>query len=96
MSATPTILIISVFSPSGYEPGSDPAFCGILSTVIMNGKRVDADYPFIAGYEAWNYLAFAVLPILFISTLCQNRRIKKLEKKVSASVSQKVVQSHGL
>lgn len=53
--------------------------------MIVDGKRVDADYPIIAGYLGWNYLAFVVLPVLFISTLCQNRRVKKLEKKVLAS-----------
>lgn len=67
---------------TGYEPGSDPAFCGILSTVVINGERVDADYPILAGYEAWNYLAFIILPVLFLSTMCQNRRINKIDQKV--------------
>ena len=66
----------------GFEPGSDPAFCSILSTVVMDGKRVDADYPILAGNLAWNYLAFVVLPILFISTLCRNRQLEKMETKV--------------
>jgi hypothetical protein len=55
--------------------------------VPVDGERVDADYPFIAGYEGWNYLAFLLLPVLFISTLCQNRRIKKIEEKVHNSVA---------
>lgn len=74
-------VILDLFN-AGYEPGSDPAFCGILSTVVVHGERVDADYPILAGYEGWNYMAFVLLPILFISTTCQNRHIEKNKKKV--------------
>ena len=77
------IPVLKDIFPQGYEPGSDPAFCGILSTVEENGERVDADYPILAGYEGWNYLAFFVLPFLFTFTICQNRRIEKIEKKVT-------------
>lgn len=68
---------------TGYEPKTDPAFCGILSTVVVNGKRVDADYPILAGYEGWRYLAFVILPFLFISTLCRSKQIERIEKMVS-------------
>ena len=49
----------------------------------VNGKRVDADYPILAGHAGWKYLAFVLLPVLFICTLCQNWRIEKIEKMVS-------------
>ncbi len=69
----------------GFEPGGDPAFCGILSTVVVDDKDVDADYPILAGYEGWTYLAFIVLPMLFLPTIFQDKRIKRIEKKVNVS-----------
>ena len=65
----------------GYEAGTDPAFCGIISTLVENNTRVDADYPILAGYEIWNYLAFVVLPVLFIIIIVEDRKNKRLEKE---------------
>ena len=70
----------------GFQPGGDPAFCGILGTVTVNStetKRIV--YPIIIGYEVWNYLAFLVLPVLYVSVRCKIRMAAKLERKVSSS-----------
>jgi len=40
---------------------------------------VDADYPILAGYEIWNYLAFIILPVFFIITIVQDKKHKNLE-----------------
>ena len=70
----------------GFQPGGDPAFCGILGTETVNSTETQRIvYPIIIGYEVWNYLAFLVLPVLYVSVRCKIRMAAKLEGKVSSS-----------
>ena len=57
----------------GYEIGATPGFCAIKGskgdTGNPNESRV-AVYPIVVGYEMWLYIAFIVLPILYIAIRC--------------------------
>jgi len=87
---------------AGFQPGGDPAFCGILGTVTVNSTTKHIAYPIIVGYEMWNYLAFLVLPVLYVSVRWRIRSVTRNDSPSQVSqfsllvLENSVQRSHGL
>lgn len=57
----------------GYETAATPGFCAIRgwSGGSSNpAERRNEVYPIVVGYEMWLYIAFIVLPVLYIAIKC--------------------------
>lgn len=62
----------------GYDSAATPGFCAIVGNHTKMGFHLTTEdgrvvYPIIIGYEIWLYIAFIVLPILYISVRCRVR-----------------------
>lgn len=59
----------------GYDLAATPGFCAIVGIRMNAGLDVSTEeshvvYPIVIGYEIWLYIAFVVLPLLYISVRC--------------------------
>ena len=77
----------------GYETGATPGFCaikGLTGDSSSPDTHRTAVYPIVIGYEMWLYIAFIVLPILYIAIKCH------IKVKVSLSISNLIYVSFSL
>ena len=71
-------LVITVWFASvgyfGFEPETTPGWCNIIGTLRKSEgnstTRIRVVYPIIIGYNIFVYIAFLILPALYISIRC--------------------------
>ena len=65
--------------------------CGIRGSAHPNENGTTEEvFPIIVGYEVWNYLAFILLPVLYVVIRC------KLKRTVSVSIVCKALKGIGV